>query len=363
MDRQDLSKRADKARQGILGRRLVDLTVVDLERIQARLDVEHADAVRRMEELHSKSEQMLVEGDLGGFEDAKQRALDIAGDLTENRDRSKRVYDARQERFLNDRLVEALGSIKRLAVLDAFIMTLIITVVTLLITMEVVPLQHETHVMLEWADVGACMIFLADFFWRMRHAESKKWFWRRYWLDFVTSIPIPSTALRLGRAVRLARLIRVIQLARILRIVLFFWRGMDKLVATFDVKMMRRSMRILILVLILGGVGIWMAEGAPDNEGVESLPQGLWWSFTTVVTGGFGDIHNPQTMAGRMLTIALIIAGMVVVGIFTATLTSLLVRENDASGAVADLEERVLDELATIRARLDSRLDGPESPG
>lgn len=355
MNRQELSKRADKARQGILRRRLVDLSVSELDRIQARLDREHAESVEQMEKLHGKSEAMLAEGDLTGFEDAKQRALDIASDITENRDRTKRVYDARQERLLNDRLVESLGGKRRLAVLDAFIMTLIVVVVTFLITMEVVPMEHSTIVFLEWADVGACVIFLIDFFWRHRHAESKKWFWRRFWLDFVTSIPIPSAqALRLGRAVRLARLIRVMQLARILRIVLFFWRGMDKLVATFDVKMMRRSMRILILVLILGGIGIWMAEGNPQTEGVESLPQGLWWSFTTVVTGGFGDIHNPQTMAGRALTIGLIIAGMVVVGIFTATLTSLLVRENDASGAVADLEERVLEELAAIRARLDS---------
>ncbi len=356
MTRKELSKRADKARQGILRRRLVDLSLDELDRIQQRLDDEHKESVECMEELHTKSEGFLEEGDLASFEDSKQRALDIASDLTENRDRSKRVADARQERYLTDRLVESIGSKGRLAFLDAFIMTLIVVVVTFLIAMEVVPMEARTMEILEWADVGACVIFLIDFFWRLRHADSKKWFWRRFWLDFVTSIPIPSAqALRLGRAVRLARLIRVMQLARILRIVLFFWRGMDKLVATFDVKMMRRSMRILILVLVLGGVGIWMAEGNPQTEGVESLPQGLWWSFTTVVTGGFGDIHNPQTMAGRALTIALIIAGMVVVGIFTATLTSLLVRENDASGAVADLEERVLAELAAIRSQLDSR--------
>lgn len=355
MTRKELSKRANTARQGILRRRLVDLSVAELDLIQGRLEEEHREAVERMEALHQKSDRLLEEGDLGGFEDSKQRALDIAAELTSNLDRHRKVFDARQERILTDRLVERLGSKRRLAVLDAFIMMLIIVVVSFLLAIEFAPLEHDTIVFLEWFDVGACCIFLIDFFWRHRQADSKRWFWRRFWLDFITSIPIPSAqALRLGRAVRLARLIRVMQLARILRIVLFFWRGMDKLVATFDVKMMRRSMRILILVLVLGGVGIWAAEGNPATEGVESLPQGLWWSFTTVVTGGFGDIHNPQTMAGRALTMGLIVAGMVVVGIFTATLTSLLVRENDASGAIMDLEERMLEELQAIRARLDS---------
>jgi hypothetical protein len=149
------------------------------------------------------------------------------------------------------------------------------------------------------------------------------------------------------------RMIRIVRLARILRVILFFWRGMDKLSAAFDVRMMRRSINILLAILISGGLGIYLAEsGASDLTGVEDIGQSFWWSFTTVVTGGFGDIHNPTTLPGRLLTGALVIAGMVVVGIFTATLTSLLVRENDASGAILALEDRMLDKLDTIRVHL-----------
>ncbi len=43
---------------------------------------------------------------------------------------------------------------------------------------------------------------------------------------------------------------------------------------------------------------------------------------------------------------------MVVVGIFTATLTSLLVREGDVSGEILALEERLLSELRGLRREL-----------
>ena len=42
-----------------------------------------------------------------------------------------------------------------------------------------------------------------------------------------------------------------------------------------------------------------------------------------MVTGGFGDIHNPLSSGGRLLTVLLVIAGMVLIGVFTATLTSI----------------------------------------
>ena len=102
-------------------------------------------------------------------------------------------------------------------------------------------------------------------------------------------------------------------------------------------------MRILVVVLVVGGVGIWWAEGRPDHEGVESLGQSLWWSFTTVVTGGFGDIHNPESFFGRMLTVLLVIIGMILTGIFTATLTAIVVGDESEEfrNQMEDMKEAV----------------------
>lgn len=63
-----------------------------------------------------------------------------------------------------------------------------------------------------------------------------------------------------------------------------------------------------------------------------------------MVTGGFGDIHNPITIVGRILTVVLIITGMILVGVFTATLTSLYVGEES-------------EELQRYQEDMNARLD------
>ena len=51
-------------------------------------------------------------------------------------------------------------------------------------------------------------------------------------------------------------------------------------------------------------------HGQPDAAGsVDSFWNGIWWSFTTVITGGFGDIHNPCSAPARVLTVLLVILG------------------------------------------------------
>lgn len=351
-------QRYDGARTKLMRRRLADLPIEVLDRILGRIDDDQLEVVRGLESIAGRADDCLEEGDWNRFVDLRTRAVEVTGAYDELDELRRDVSDARQARLLNDRLIAKLGSARRLLAYDGFIMLLIVAVVSVLLVEIAFELPAETALALYYADVGACAIFLGDFFWRLKLSEQRGWFWRRYWLDFVTSIPLPSAqVLRLGRMVRLvrlARVLRVVQLFRLLRIVLFFWRGLDKLVATFDVKLMRKSMRILAVVLVAGGLGIYWAEGDPATPGVRDLGESLWWSFTTVVTGGFGDLHNPQTGTGRFLTVALIAAGMVVVGIFTATLTSLLVRENDTSGAIGDLEERMVGQIEELKTVIGS---------
>ena len=81
----------------------------------------------------------------------------------------------------------------------------------------------------------------------------------------------------------------------------------------------------------------------------------MWWSFTTVVTGGFGDIYNPITTEGRVLTVLLIITGMILAGVFTATLTTLMTgEENEEMNIMQQNLEEQFEKL------LDSHKKGSE---
>jgi len=353
----ELSGRVRKVRQSTVKRRLADLELDRLDAIDKHLANTASYIVEKLETYEGKSEASIADGDWQRHVLLRGEAAEVARDFDELQDLRRRVLGARHERALNDALAERLGGDGRRKLYDGGIMVLIVLVVGMMMYELLAGPPPEVTMVLDWIDIVACCIFLADFTWRHRLAESKSWYWRRYWLDFITSIPLPSAhTLRLGRTVRLVRLVRVLRiarLARILRVLLFFWRGMDKLAAAFDVRLMRRSVNILLAILFIGALGIWLVEGAPTADGVEDFGQSMWWSFTTVVTGGFGDIYNPDSVGGRILTGGLVIAGMVVVGIFTATLTSLLVREGDASGAILALEDKVLDELQIVKAKLN----------
>jgi voltage-gated potassium channel len=99
----------------------------------------------------------------------------------------------------------------------------------------------------------------------------------------------------------------------------------------------------------------------------QSMVTSLWWSFTTVVTGGFADIHNPETMAGKVLTVVLVILGMVLVGIFTATLTSVMVGdEDDMEQLRTEMDEhfsQVLERIEQIEQQLYSTNSNPQHSG
>ena len=211
-------------------------------------------------------------------------------------------------------------------------------------------------------DVVCCTIFMANFVFEHKLADSKKWYWKNNWIDFITSIPLPPVqviavsgdigVVRLGRLLRAVRILRAL---RLLRIGLFFWRGMDHLSTTLDVRLLKRSLLYGLLSLVFGAC-VFM--GLEHMESGSGFWESLWWSFTTLVTGGYADIHNPETASGRILTVFLVITGMVLVGVFTATLTSILVKEEDSIQA-EELEEQVgmvtkiQEEMNNANERLD----------
>lgn len=214
------------------------------------------------------------------------------------------------------------------------------------------------------ADTLCCVIFMCNFIFEYRLADSKKWYWKRNWIDFITSIPLPplhlivvgSGSLNAIRAGRILRVVRILRAVRVLRMFLFLWRGMDHLSSIMDVKLLKRSLLYGLLAMFGGGVLFMTMERIQGGDG--SFFESLWWSFTTLVTGGFADIHNPTTMGGKILTVMLVIGGMVLVGVFTATLTSVLVRDED-SGNKEDMDKqfRRLERLEEGLAKIDRRLD------
>ena len=327
--------------------RLVKLPTPVLERIyediQRDLDkvVERAKTIE--EELHIK----LLDGDGSSLEEAHKEMAQCKREADEIEDYKNLIYDALQEAKLKKRMIEFLGSERRANLLEITVLALIVVVLGFM-TWELFYLQGSEHadtrLNIFYLDAGCCVIFLTEFFLRYKFAEDRRWYVRNHWIDFVTSIPIPAVSeLRYGRSVRLLRLIRALRVLRAFRIIFFFWRGMDHLSSVVNVKLMKKSMKGICVIMILGAFIIQLGEGENDAS-VGSFAESMWWSFTTVVTGGFADIYNPTTTGGRFLTVLLIVSGMIIVGVFTATLTSLYVEEGTEE---LQMMQKTLDERFT----------------
>ena len=228
---------------------------------------------------------------------------------------------------------------------------------------EVLPHFPVSTLWIFWIiDVVCCGLFMANFFFEHRLAASKKWYWKNNWIDFITSIPLPpvqviaaSGDLGIVRLGRLLRAVRILRALRLFRIGLFFWRGMDHLSSTLDVRLLKRSLLYGLLSLLFGA---FIFMGLERMETGSGFGPSLWWSFTTLVTGGYADIHNPETASGKILTVFLVITGMVLVGVFTATLTSILVKDEDSLKA-DELEEqagmvsKIQEDIKDANQRLD----------
>jgi len=342
-----------------LGLRDLNADTLDRMRGQAGVEREHiaaaiAEAGRRFSEARNV-------GRWGEMEVAREQILLLHEDMADVEKQAARIEEAFQDRHLHEGVARRLGSDLRVRGLEAVILILIGAVLAILWIESTMALTEAEQTLLTIADTAICAIFLAEFFWRMRYADSKAWYWKRFWIDFLASLPLAG-ALRIGRiarvarAARVARIARAARLIRALRALAFLFRGFDKIAAIFRLQVFTRPLILTVCLLIAGGFAISRMEGTA-SEDVHGFWQGIWWSFTTVVTGGFGDIHNPQSAWARVLTVLLVILGIILTGALTAGLAEILLGDETASiQRKQTVIQSQLEELATRTERIEALL-------
>jgi len=120
------------------------------------------------------------------------------------------------------------------------------------------------------------------------------------------------------------------------------------------------------------------AEQHAEGANILSFGDAVWWSLTTISTVGYGD-HYPVTLIGRAVAAALMVSGIAVLGVVTASIGSWLVERVSATATVAveqadaDLRgqlDRLHAEVARLGRMLEQSQDaqadrpvGEESPG
>jgi voltage-gated potassium channel len=115
------------------------------------------------------------------------------------------------------------------------------------------------------------------------------------------------------------------------------------------------SVRSAASVIVVATAVIVVASGAAmralDHHEYASIWEGVWWALQTVTTVGYGDV-TPENAPGRFVAGAVMLAGVGLVTIITAAVTSSFVARAEAQRGADDATE---DDLAA--QRLDARLE------
>ena len=125
------------------------------------------------------------------------------------------------------------------------------------------------------------------------------------------------------------------------------------------------------LVGFVAALAVLEAERSAPDASITTFGEAVWWTITTISTVGYGDRY-PVTVEGRLVAATLMVAGIALLGVVTASIAAWFVENvrragEQVSEEVEEVEEvstdveatqaqlaDVLAELRTISARLDA---------
>ena len=96
-----------------------------------------------------------------------------------------------------------------------------------------------------------------------------------------------------------------------------------------------------VMYIYVLSLAVYAAERHAPGASITSYGDALWWAMETISTVGYGDLI-PITIPGRIYASMLMLGGMVIVGLTTATVVSFLgERVQTAHRAALEQAERV----------------------
>lgn len=110
------------------------------------------------------------------------------------------------------------------------------------------------------------------------------------------------------------------------------------------------------LIIFVAALALLDAERGHPDANVHGFGDALWWAFATVTTVGYGDRY-PVTAEGRVIAAGLMLAGIALLGVVTATFASWIVERVQETGEETETATRrdvraLASEVAALRAEL-----------
>ncbi|AOT04710.1 potassium channel family protein [Arthrobacter sp. U41] len=182
---------------------------------------------------------------------------------------------------------------------------------------------------------GTWAVFVVDYLMSLALAPQRgRWFVRNLHELAIVALP----------ALRPLRLLRLVTLLRVMH------------------RVGGNALRGRVLTYVLGAAALLIYAGALAVLDVEENAPGsdlttfgdaIWWAMTTITTVGYGD-HYPVTLLGRCVAGGLMIGGVAVLGVVTASVASWMVQAvaEETQAELNAAEEPVQRELQKLSAQV-----------
>jgi voltage-gated potassium channel len=109
-----------------------------------------------------------------------------------------------------------------------------------------------------------------------------------------------------------------------------------------------------VLLIYVASLAILDEERGKEGSDRNTFGDALWWAITTVTTVGYGDL-SPTTARGRVIAVFLMLGGISLVGMITATLASWVIQQvghDDSAKQAATAAE-----FESLRADMGQKID------
>ena len=184
------------------------------------------------------------------------------------------------------------------------------------------------------------IIFIVDYVVRLFISKNKKDFFKQNIFDLIAIIPFTSL-FKVFRVLKVLKVFKALKILKFARLSAYFARFYKRVKFFFEINGLKYMVFVSLFCIVAGGIAIHFVEEM-------TVFDGIWWSFVTATTVGYGDI-SPTTPAGRVIAAVLMIVGIGLIGSLTSTITALFFQRHE-NASKRDTKGEI---LKTLQMQLD----------
>ncbi|WP_314507532.1 ion channel [uncultured Microbacterium sp.] len=179
--------------------------------------------------------------------------------------------------------------------------------------------------------------------------------WSLFVVDYVVRLVITENRWRwfyrhlLDLAIVVLPMLRPLRLMRFLTVLALIGRNTGNMLRG---RVVIYTVGATVLTVFIASLAVLDAENGIGD--IDTFSDALWWAFVTITTVGYGDFY-PVTLTGRVVAVGLMIGGLALIGVVTATLASWIVERvadqtKKTANATETQVEQLRDEIVELKA-------------